>query len=163
MLPTFEIPTTLFFPLLALFAPLHFTHSAFVSPATTCSKGKKKGTSSNLQRLPERGVLTPALHSLDKTMESNKNRSQNNERMETDEQESLFIDENNPAPNNPCTWSSPTQLLASSDDTDDSILELGYSKSFQCIALYLTTLQKTTGLTTKAPGTGCSSENGSIS
>ena len=78
-------------------------------------------------------------------MESDEDCPSNNKQM--DKQELLFVDDN-PAPNNPYTWLFVSQLTTTPNN-DNLILKLGYSKSFQCIALYLTTLQKPTRLTAK--------------
>ena len=73
---------------------------------------------------------------LGKTMESNKGKYFfGNKQMEINKQEPLFLDKS-------------THLHASSDN-NNSILEPGYSKSSQCIALYLSTLQKPSCMTAK--------------
>lgn len=53
---------------------------------------QEKRTITNSQKLPKRGVLTLAPHSLDKFMESSKKRPLHNKWMESDKQKSLFLD-----------------------------------------------------------------------
>ena len=116
-----------------------------VLPATLHSKSKKKRRNKSSSDIPERDDLVPAPRKVDKSMESDEDCPSNKKQI--NKQELLFINDN-PAPNNPCTQLSVSQLITIFDD-NNLILEPGYNKSSQHIALYLTILQKSTELTAK--------------
>ena len=99
----------------------------------------------NTSDIPKRDDLALASRKLDKSMESDEYCPSSDKQI--NKQEFLFVDDN-PAPNNLYTWLSVSQSTTTPDN-DNLILEPGYSKFSQRIALYLITLQKLTQLTAK--------------
>ena len=122
-----------------------FIYLTSILPVTTRSKSKKKRKKTSSSNVPKRNDLALTSRGVDKSMESDEYCSSHNKQM--NEQELLFVDDDL-APNNSCTWLFISQLTITPDN-DNLILEPSYSKSSQCITFYLTTFQKSTGLTAK--------------